>query len=604
MRRLALLTASFLLLSLAGSPRAQQTATWRPAILSDNGMVASGHALASEAGLRVLRSGGNAVDAALAAWAVQGLAEPEMTGLGADMFILIYLAKTGEVKFINGTGFAPAAATVEFYTGKGGLPDEGPLSVSVPGAVGAVELAAKTYGTRPLSEVLAPAVDLADRGFPVSVALAGGLRGSRDKLAKAPSSRKIWFNGDRPLEMGERVVQKDLAATLREIGRSGNAAFYSGPIAQKFAAYMKSVGGLIDEKDLASYKAFEDAPIHVTYKGIDVYECPPNSQGHVMLQALNILEGMNLRYMRHNSAPYLHAVTEALKLSFADRNRYVGDPKFVPPIPMRELLSKDYAAARRALINPDRAIEGEAPAGNPRQPTTSQSSGALGARGATGALGAMPGAYARPQPEPDLNNVREATEDGHTTYLAVVDKDRNMVSITSSLLSLFGSGHVVEGAGFLLNNRMAYFGLESDDVNVLRPGKRVRQTINPQLALKDGKPYMAFGTPGADTQPQAQLQFFLNVVEFGMNVQQALEQPYVVSTSFRSSYYPHRAAGQLQIPSMIPKHVLDELASMGHKLDIRNVRGVGSVKAIIIHPKTGVLMGGVSPTRDSYVMAY
>jgi gamma-glutamyltranspeptidase/glutathione hydrolase len=291
--------------------------------------------------------------------------------------------------------------------------------------------------------------------------------------------------------------------------------------------------------------------------------------------------------MRHNSAAYLHAVTESLKLAFADRNRWVGDPKFVPPIPMRELLSKEYAAARRRLIDPDRAIAGEAPAGNPTATTTSQQV-----------------VWALPQVAPDPASARPAGEDGHTTYLAVVDKDRNMVSITSSLLSLFGSGHVVEGAGFMLNNRMAYFGLEPDDVNVLRPGKRVRQTINPQLALKDGKPFMAFGTPGADTQPQAQLQFFLNVAEFGMTVQQALEQPSIVTTNFKSSYYPHNAEGTLQIPSLVPKPVLDELASMGHKLDIRNVRGVGSVKAIMIHPKTGVLMGGVSPTRDSYVMAY
>jgi len=586
MRRTAWWLTSTLLVSITAAPSAQ-TSTWRPAVLADNGMVASGHPLASEAGLRVLRSGGNAVDAALAAWAVQGLVEPEMTGLGGDMFILIYLAKTGEVKFINGTGFAPMAATAAFYEGKGGLPDQGPLSVSVPGAVGAVALASNAYGTRSLPEVFAPAVDLAERGFPVSEALANGLRANRDKLGKVSSSRKIWFNGDRPHEMGERVVQKDLAATLREIGRSGSAAFYQGPIARKLAAYMKTVGGLIEEKDLASYRAFEDTPIHVTYKGIDVYECPPNSQGHVMLQALRILEGMNLQDMGHNSAPYLHAVTEALKLSFADRNRWVGDPKFVPPIPMRELLSKEYAAVRRALIKPDRAIDGEAPAGNPRQGATSQQV-----------------VWSLPRPAPDLATARPVVEDGYTTYLAVVDKDRNMVSITSSLLSLFGSGHVVEGAGFLLNNRMAYFGLEPDDVNVLKPGKRVRQTINPQLALKDGKPYMVFGTPGADTQPQAQLQFFLNVAEFGMTVQQALEQSSVVSTGFRSSYYPHRIDGELQIPSALPTQVLDALAAMGHKLALRNVRGVGSVKAIIIHPKTGVLMGGVSPTRDSYVMAY
>ena len=583
MRRFTLI-ATLVVVALASTPQAQ-TSTWRPVVLSDTGMIASGHALASEAGIRILKSGGNAIDAAIAAWAVQGVTEPEMTGLGGDMLMLIYVARTGEVKFINGTGVAPMAATVDFYKGKGGLPGDGILSVAVPAAVAGAELAARTYGTRPFSELMAPAAELAERGFPVTEALAAAIRGSREKFS--PSSKAVWFNGDEPLGMGDRVIQKDLGVTLREVGARGSAAFYQGATAEKIAAYMKAQGGLIDQKDLAAIKANEDPPIHVSYKGIEVYECPPNSQGFVMLQALNILEGMNVRYMRHNSAPYLHAVAESLKLAFADRNKYVADPKFTPNIPMREMLSKEYAAARRALIHPDKAIDGEAPAGNPRQPSTS-----------------IQAAYAAPQPAPDLSTVVSGIEDGHTTYLTVVDKDRNMVSVTSSLLSLFGSGHIAAGTGVMLNNRMAYFGLEEDDVNVLRPGKRVRQTINPAMALKDGKPYMAFGTPGADTQPQAQMQFFLNVVEFGMNVQQALEQSSIVSTSFKSSYYPHTAEGKLQVPSSLPKHVLDELAAMGHKLDIRNVRGVGSVKAIIIHPKTGVLMGGVSPTRDSYVMAY
>lgn len=589
MRRYTLLTAA--LVSVLTIAPTAQTSTWRPVVLSDTGMIASGHALASEAGLRILKSGGNAVDAAVAAWAVQGLTEPEMTGLGGDMFMLIYLAKTGEVKFINGTGVAPMAATAEYYRGKGGIPDQGILSVSVPAAVAGAELAAKTYGTKPLAELLAPAVELAERGFPITESLAGAIRNSGHKLSA--SAREIWYRGDTPLGFGDRVIQKDLAGTLREIGANGSAAFYQGPIAEKFAAYMNAEGGLIDRKDLAGITANEDTPIHINYKGVDVYECPPNSQGFVMLQALNILEGMNLRYLRHNSAPYLHAVTESLKLAFADRNKYVADPKFTPNIPMPQMLSKHYAAIRRALIDPDKAIAGEAPFG---LPTASPSDSAAAPSGRPRL------AYAGPQPVP--GTVITAEENGHTTYLAVVDKDRNMVSVTSSLLSLFGSGHVVKGAGFVLNNRMAYYGLEEDDVNVLRPGKRVRQTINPALALKDGKPYMVFGTPGADTQPQAQLQFFLNVAEFGMNVQQALEQEYVVSTSFRSSYYPHHAEGKLQVPATLPKHVLDELAAMGHKLDIRNVRGVGSVKAIVIHPRTGVLMGGVSPTRDSYVMAY
>lgn len=303
--------------------------------------------------------------------------------------------------------------------------------------------------------------------------------------------------------------------------------------------------------------------------------------------ALNILEGFNLRYPGHNTAPHLHLVTEALNLSFADRNQFVGDPKFVPPIPMKELLSKEYAAARRAQIRPDRAIEGEPAPGNPRQPTPSS-----------------PIAYAQPQPTPET--IRPAGDEtyGLTTYLAVVDKDRNMVSITSSLLSGFGSGMVVEKAGYFLNNRMNYFYLDPSDVNALVPGKRTRQTINPALALKDGKPYIVFGTPGADTQPQTQLQFFLNVVEFGMTVQQALEAPAVISSGFRPSFYPHEVAGKLLTPAALPKHVQDGLAALGHHLDIRDVRGVGSVKAIMIHPTSNILMGGVSPTGDSYVIGW
>ncbi len=574
-------TFSFLAL-LAAASAVAQTGTWRPVVMADHGMVASGHPLASEAGLRVLKSGGNAVDAAIATWAVQGLAEPMMTGLGGDMLVMIYLAKTHEVKFINGTGFAPMAATIDLYKSKGGIPASGPLSVSVPGAVGGAELAVKKYGTKSLSDVLAPAVELAADGFPVTDHLANSLRSSRELLSKYPSSTKIWFLDGKPLVAGDRVIQKDLAQTLRQIGTAGSAAFYKGSIAKATAGYMKANDGLITEGDLAKYQAYEDQPVQVNYKGVDVYECPPNSQGFVMLQALNILEGFDLRSMGHNSAPYLHTVTEALKLAFADRNRYVGDPKFVPPIPMKELLSKEYAAARRALIHPDKAIQGEAPAGDAHGKIT----------------------YAWSASVPTEIGPAPVESYGLTTYLAVVDKDRNMVSITSSLLSVFGSGMVVEGAGYFLNNRMAYFYLDPNDVNALVPGKRTRQTIHPALALKGGKPYTAFGTPGSDNQPQAQLQFFLNFVEFGKNVQEALEAPAVSSSSFRNSYYPHEAAGLLTVPSSLPKDVLDGLAARGHKLSIRNVKGVGSVKAIVVHPTTGVLMGGVSPSGDSYILAW
>lgn len=585
MKRVSLLAGLVTAVAAAGAA-AQSPPPWRPTIMSTNGMVASGHPLASEAGLRVLKEGGNAIDAAIATWLVQGQVEPGMTGLGADMFILFHDAKTGAVKFINGTGPAPMAATLEFYRSKGGMPRDGALSVEVPGAVGGAMLALEKYGRIGREKVFAPAIEIAEGGFPITDELAAQLRSAQRLLGQYPSTAKIWFKNGAPLVAGDLLVNRDLARTLRTLAANGADPFYRGSIARTSVEFLRANGGIHAESDWANYRAHEDAPISINYKGIEVYECPPNSQGHVMLQALQILEGFNLRYMGHNSAPYLHVVTEALKLAFADRNAYVGDPRVVPPIPMKEMLSDEYAAVRRALIAPNRAIEGEPPPGDPRAGVTAEPQ------------------YGVPQPVPPRQGEwDDATALALTTYLAVIDKDRNMVSITSSLLSGFGSGMVVEGAGYFLNNRMAYFSTNEKDVNVVAPGKRTRQTINPALAMKDGKPFMVFGTPGADTQPQTQLQYFLNVVEFGMGVQQALEQPAVISQSFRSSYYPQENAGTLLTPASLPQHVKEGLAALGHKLDIRNSRGVGRVKAIMISP-SGVLMGGVSPVGDSYVVAW
>ena len=580
------LTVGVAVLSLLALPQAE---SWRPTIVAQHGMVAAGHPLAAEAGMRILKAGGNAIDAALATWAVQGEVEPGMTGLGADMFVLFYNAKTREVKFINATGFAPQSATIDFYKSKGGIPDDGPLSVSVPGAVGGAAYAVQKFGTKPLRDVLAPAIEIAEDGFPVTEALARGLEGSKAKLAKFPSTTRIWFKDGKPLAMGDIVRNPDLARTLRTIADQGADPFYRGDIARNTAGFLQSNGGIITASDLAGFQPVEDTPIHVSYRGVDVYECPPNSQGIVMLEALNILEGFDLREMHHNSAPYLHRITEALKLSFADRNAYIGDPKFIHDMPVAALLSKEYAATRRTQIDPNRAIVGEPAPGDPRHMKASTAAQA----------------YSGPQAPPAVTKPFDPDEILNlTTYLAVIDKDHNMVSITSSLLSGFGSGVVVDKGGFFLNDRMRYFYLDPKDVNALQPGKRVRQTINPAMALKDGKPWIAFGTPGADTQPQTQLQFFLNVAEFGMNVQEALEQPAVISNSFRDSYQPHDVKGQLLTPALLAKSVRDELAAKGHRLDIRDVKGVGSVKAILIDPRTGVLMGGVSPTGDSYVMAW
>ena len=476
-----LVPALFALLSAAAPARAQ-TSTWRPVVAADHGMIASGHPLASEAGLSVLKSGGNAIDAAIAAWAVQGLVEPMMTGIGGDMLILVYLAKTGEVKFINGTGPAPLAATLERYRAEGGIPAEGPLSVSVPGAVSAAELAVAAYGSKSFAETLGPAIEIAESGFPVTEHLAESLRSSASKLSKYPTTTRIWFRDGKPLSMGDRVIQTDIARTLSRIAREGSGDFYKGETGRATVAYMKANGGLFVEGDLSRFRAHEDAPIRIDYRGIEVYECPPNSQGHVMLQALQTLEGFDLVSMGHNSARYLHLVTESLKLAFADRNRYVGDPRFVAPIPMDEMLSDEWAERRRREIHPERAIEGEPAPGSPKGSSTEN----------------PPQMYASASRLPVPLEIGPAPEDtyGLTTYLAVVDGERNMVSITSSLLSAFGSGMVVEGAGYFLNNRMAYFYLDEGDPNVLAPGKRTRHTINPALALKDRKPYVVFGTPG------------------------------------------------------------------------------------------------------------
>ena len=287
------------LASVASLATAQGTA-WRPVVMANHGMVASGHPLASMAGMRILEKGGNAVDAAVAAWTVQGLVEPGMTGLGSDAFVMIYLAKSGQVKFINATGPAPGGATPELYKAKGGIPDAGPLASDVPGALDGIGLALESYGTFSYAEAFAPAIEIAKKGFPVSYHLAGQLERRQEKLAAFPSTKAIWFRDGRPLQAGEIVVQKDYGATLETIAARGRRVFYEGEIGKALAGFIQSQGGVLSASDLAEYEAHEAEPIHINYKGYEVYEAAPNSQGHVLLQALNMLEGFDLKYIGHN----------------------------------------------------------------------------------------------------------------------------------------------------------------------------------------------------------------------------------------------------------------------------------------------------------------
>jgi gamma-glutamyltranspeptidase/glutathione hydrolase len=533
-------------------------------------MVATGHYATAMAGYKMLAQGGNAVDAAVAAAFASTVVEPSRAGIGGDLFILIYVAKTKEVKFINGTGWAPRRATAETM-GKE-LPTVGPRAPLVPGAVDGLLLAAQKYGKLRREQLLAPSIELAERGFVVSENLQGVIRNNDARLRPFLAGLGLWFRNGDWVRMGDIVVQKDLGATFRSIAASGREGFYKGPVARRMVDFLRKGGGILEQDDLAEFAAHEDPPLHIRYKGYDVYGCPPNSHGHVMLQALNILEGFDLRAMGHHSPAYLHHVVEALKLAFADRETYLGDPRFVKDIPMAKLLSKEYAAERRALIRPERARQASA---------------------GTGSIHVATGRDAYPD-----------WIDGYTTYYAAVDKDRNMVSITSTIWSDFGNCMYVDGAGFFLNNRMGLFYLDPKEPNSLAPRKRPRMTLNPVLVMKDSKPFLVFGTPGGDTMPQSQLQFFLNFAEFGMNVQQSVEQPYVVSSAFRGAMWPHRAANQLAVSERLGEQIRKDLAGRGHSITTHAAKGVGSVKAILVDPRTGVLMGAAAPATDSYVIGW
>ncbi|HXV60385.1 MAG TPA: gamma-glutamyltransferase family protein, partial [Vicinamibacteria bacterium] len=515
-------------------------------------------------------------------------------GIGGDGFLLAYLAEEDRVVFVNGTGPAPAAATREIYEKLGEIPDSGPYSTDVPGMVGGLDLALRRYGTMGYEKLLAPAIEAA-KGHPLDHWAAENHRNNVEKISSFPSSVRVLMPKSRPIEAGEIFVQEDLADTLRTIARQGAQSFYRGSLARLTGAFYEAQGGLLRYEDLASYEAEESEPIMTTYAGLDVYQSAPNSQGIVMLIALNILEGYELESIGHNTTDYVHLVTESMKLAFADRNRFVADPRFVD-VPVASLLSKDYARKRRELIRPDRAMV-VAPPGDPVRMAAVHEGFEV-----EYAEGAQP--IERPTEPEEL--------DGETSSFSIADRYGNLVSVTHSVNSGFGSGMAVEGGGYFLNNRMPYFSLDPEDVNVLVPGKRTRHTVNPALALKNGKPYLAWNTPGGDNQPQAMLQAFLNVVHFRMNVQEAVEAPTVTSTSFAASMFPGRVRGMLTMPEVLAKEVAEDLAERGHRIEVVPLQqpyrqapsGAGAVKMVLIDPETGVFHGGVSPAKSDYVMGW
>jgi gamma-glutamyltranspeptidase/glutathione hydrolase len=560
-------------------------------------MVAAEHPLEAMAGMQTLQAGGNAIDAALAVFYMTSVVEQHQAGLGGDCFVLAYIAKDRKVVFFNGTGPAPRRATLETYRKLGGIPVSGPYACSVPGSVAGFDLAWKKHGTMTYSELLKPAIDAAFEGHILSEWSASNYAEAAPVLSKYPSSARTLLPGGRTPRAGELFAQPDLGRTLEAIVSDGAESFYRGEIARRTANTYQQAAGVLRYEDLADFHAEESEPVHAPYKGYDIYESAPNSQGLLLLNALNILEGFDLKSIEHNSPQYVHLVTEALKLAFADRDHFISDPRFIKHLPVAGLLSKEYAAERRKLIRTDRVIHGMAPPGDPDATRAILTDHTISYEDSH-----------RPVSTASIGPINH----GETSSFSIADHFGNLVSATHSVNGTFGSGIVVDGSGFVLNNRLQCFYLENGNVNILAPGKRTRHTINPALALKDGKPFLAWNTPGSDNQPQAMLQSFLSVVEFGMNLQQALEAPTVTSTSFHDSAFPHPVANTLIMPEVLAKKVGGELSAMGHHVVITPLQkpygqqpsGAGAVKMVMVDPATGVLAGAVSPAKDDYVMGW
>ena len=571
--------------------------TMRPVIRGAHAAVSSMKPEATRAAENILRAGGNAFDAAVAGQAVLALVDPASNGIGSDAEILIYDAKTKQPYSINAEAPAPKLATIEWYNQNNGgkIPtNDGLLSGSIPGTVDAWYILLDRWGTMSFEKVLEQAIDIAENGFPLPANLARSLASS--KLTKYPTSKKV-YQSKRYTE-GELFKNPDLARTLRKLveaekqntSKGRHAAlkaardrFYKGDIAQTMAKFSEENGGLFRYEDFANYTAKVETPVSTDYRGYRVYKNMSNTQGPAELILLNMLEGYDLRAMGHNSAEYIHTTAEALKLAFADREKFLGDMDFIK-IPFEGLLSKQYAAERRKLIDPNHASLELRP-GNPEK--------------------FMKGSQAALFQDPTINLDGNASHDGDTSYLAVIDSNRNMIGFMPSLHSGWGTGVVMADLGFIFNCRGDYYSLVPGEANALAPGKRPRSTLATTLIMKDGQPYGLMGSPGADDQLMRTVQTLLNMVDFGMNVQQAIEAPRWSTRSFPASPFPHTMyPGDLGVESRIGEKVQQALIAKGHKLRVSGPWSMSEMAVIVIDPKTGVLHAGADPRNDAYAWAW
>jgi len=568
---------------LENSPHGVHSDSFRPDVMGVHGAVVANHPLASQTGMRILQAGGNAVDAAVAIGFALSIAEPQSSGIGGDGFMMVHMANTGSIKLVNATGAAPLAATRERYAD--GIPAKGPLSISVPGIVHGLLSAHEKYGTLKLAQCLEPAIELCEDGVPTSHRVARLLE-SETPMLDYESTRAVYAPEGRLVAVGEVVRNPDLAASIKLIATDGVDAFYKGPIAREIVRQVTELGGVLSEEDFARHTTRWQDPISTTYRGNTVYEAPPNSSGHVLLQELNMAELYDIPSWGPDAAETIHVMVEAKRRAFADREAYMADPEFVD-VPIEGLICKDFAGSRARNI--DLKAAAEAMSVREGDPWAFQDAG--------------PDKSKRFRRQ--WKSVTERTSG--TTHFCVIDRWGNAVSQLQSLQTNFGSALIGGKTGILLNNRMTYWHLDEDHIDALRPGQRVRHTMNPVMAFSpDGKLRVICGTPGGDTQVQTNFQMLIRALDFGYTASECVEAPrWTHYQSGMESTYPHTGFESLRMERRVGDDVADGLRKRGHKVEmIGSWEGIGSAGMIQVHPETGVYMAAADPRRDGHAIAW
>ncbi len=534
----------------------------RSEVIAPHAMAATSQPLATQVALETMRGGGNAVDAAIAANAALGLMEPTSCGVGGDLFAIVWDAKMGKLYGLNASGRSPKTLTLEEFRRRKlkSIPKYGPLPVSVPGCVDGWFTLHKRFGKLPMTQILAPAIQYAREGFPVSEVIASHWQRGAKVFHDYAGFKATYMPGGRAPHKGEVFRNPALARTLSLIAQQGRDAFYRGDIAKQIDQFMKREKGFLRYADLAAHRSTWVEPVSINYRGYEVWELPPNGQGIAALQILNILEGYDIAAAGFGSVEHMHYFVEAKKLAFEDRARFYADPAF-HELPVAELISKEYADQRRKLIRAESATQRFA-AGNP------------------------------------------SLENGDTIYLTVADKDRNMVSLIQSNYRGFGSGLCPDGLGFCLQNRGELFDLTEGRFNTYAPGKRPFHTIIPAFITKDGKPLISFGVMGGATQPQAHAQIVMNLVDFDMNLQEAGDAPRIVhSGSSQPTGQRMTDGGVVQLESGFPYESVRELLKMGH--EIRHALGIfGGYQAIRYDADQDVYYGASESRKDGQAAGY